>query len=202
MQLFPDLVFGWVFTLGVLAFVSYAAWREARRLPLPPRYVAWGLSAGAAINAVRGAWLGAQGVNAWPLGPGDGWWGLLGGLLFAAMGYGFGYLFFWPLRKRRLCADADARLFTVISTWVGIGLAAYILGLALLLVLVFGVLKAGYQFVVRRSVERSSREAGFALPLALATALMVFVGYRFELGLAEATTKPAESLTDPTAPNR
>src|SRR5262249_7335540 len=142
---FPDPAFGWTFIALLMALLSVAVYTDWRTMIVPKKLTLTMLPLGLAFNTLRGAWLGASGLDVWQLGVRGGLVGGLDGLLFALPGFAVGFGLFFLLWVLGTCGGGDVKLFAALGAWVGPYLCVWVLAwtVGIVFVLVFGYLLAG-----------------------------------------------------------
>ncbi|HEY3789415.1 MAG TPA: A24 family peptidase [Urbifossiella sp.] len=199
---FPNLAFAIVF-VGILALgLACASWIDWHTARIPNRLTMSLLACGLLLNAVRGTWMAAQGVDGWLPSAGSPLLGTLDGLLFALSGAAVGFGLFFLMWIFSVAGGGDAKLATAIGGWFG---AKWIVGsivLALPFLMLIALLSLGYRLIGGRLPKSfaaaplpghpqvSRRFMGYALPLTLGAYLILFAlmkGYLdYREGLAAA----------------
>lgn len=208
---FPDPVFGWIFSLALIAFTVYAAVNDTRRAIIPNRLTVTILLTGLLFNLVRSGWLGAQGRELWALDTGSVWLGIADGLLFSLAGFATAFVLMFVFWVLGLCGGGDLKLFAAVGTWLGWHwfIWLWIASVAVLWVwtagrVVFGGLAAGSVRKRFRDLKQvGTRKDGrpqlgklrmtYSLPIAVATAIVVLWANKYELQLT--APKPAPDPT-------
>jgi prepilin peptidase CpaA len=209
---FPGPLFGWAFVLVLTGLILVAAWTDWRTMLIPKRLTLTLLPLGLLFNVVRGAWLGGQGTAAWALGPHGVAVGALDGALFALTGFLAGFTLFFLLWLLGTCGGGDVKLFAALGAWVGAGLAVWVLGATVIVVLLASVarLLAGFLGHGYGGIKQFSAKAGrrakdgtaaprrrlitYSLPLAVATASVLLWALRVDLHLAAPKKVPEEKV--------
>jgi prepilin peptidase CpaA len=184
----------WAFYLVLVGITAVAAYIDLRRAVVPKWLTVTTLVLGLVCNVVRGAWLGSEGLGVWRLATGP-WLGALDGLLFGLAGAAVAFGLFFVLWILGTCGGGDVKLFTALGGWLGPGLVIGVLGLSLLvlLLMVIGkVMVGGLGSQAIRNTLKGSRKSPqtgrfrvtYALPVAIATALVLLWVFRVDLQLA------------------
>lgn len=201
---FPDLLFGWVFYVVLVAMCAVAAVIDIRNLQVPKWITLPMLAAGVAFNVARGGWMGAIGRQTWVFGANGPWVGALDGFLFALAGFAFCFSLFFVLWVLGACGGGDVKIFAALGAWVGPWIAIWILGVSVAVLCVLMVASMIYRMLtqgVRKTIEESSARANrpdpkrrtpkkvnrvmtYSLPLAVATAVVLLWFFRMDLKLA------------------
>jgi prepilin peptidase CpaA len=194
---FPDLLFAWAFLATLFGLLLTASVIDFRYLIVPKWLTLTALPLGLLFNAVRGGWLGSQGVSAWVLVPGTGL-GVLDGVLFSLAGFSLGFVLFFLMWVVGVCGGGDVKLFAALGAWVGPGHCVAVL-LMTLFVMIFVVMfqvagrlfRGDWQSLRRRTpspkggkTPRPRRLVGFSLPLTVAVTVVLLWSFRVELRLA------------------
>lgn len=138
---FPGPAFAWVFAALLLAGLLAACWHDLRTLRVP-KPVSLGLLAGGVLmNLVRGAWVGADGAEAWSLGANGAAVGAADGFLFSLAGFAVGFGVFFVLWVFGVGGGGDVKLAAAVGAWVGPKLFLFVLGVALVAVTVLTVVR-------------------------------------------------------------
>jgi Flp pilus assembly protein protease CpaA len=197
---FPGPLFGWAFLAVLLAVLAVASYTDLLRLVVPKFVTLTGLALGIVFNAVRGAWLGADGLPTWCLGEGGAFVGLLDGLLFALAGFAAGFGMFFLMWVLGVCGGGDVKLFAALGAWVGPYLAVCVLAMTLVIIVMVVFVRLAGQLLTGRGIRISKMHAparrgkpqarrrvlGFSLPLAIATALVLLWVFRVDLQVVSA----------------
>jgi Flp pilus assembly protein protease CpaA len=232
---FPSPAFAWTFYGVLVALLAMAAVIDLRRVIVPKWLSLTTLGLGVACNVVRGAWMGGADLADWGLAPQwDGahgaWLGGADGFLFALAGFSAGFGIFFLMWVIGACGGGDVKLFAAVSAWVGPYISLWILALSTVILIMLLVLKLGVLFLVQSPQapsppmadkngkatgphgSRRARGLTYALPLALATALVLLWFFRVDLKLnqtrarlatgASPKTARGHRLTLPAAPER
>ena len=194
---FPEPVFGWAYLAVLLAILVAASCLDLRFLAVPKWLTVPALGLGVLCNLARGAWLGAVDQPAWALGAGGPVVGALDGLLFALAGFLVGFGLFFLMWILGVCGGGDVKLFAALGAWLGPALAVAVLAVTVVIVCVFVFFRVaaavfGGNWKLLRQPGRRPRPGqaghqprrralGFALPLAVATALVLPYVFRVEL---------------------
>lgn len=206
---FPDPVFGWVFYVVLMALLAGAAYTDLRALIIPKPLTLTLLGLGLLANLVRGAWLGGKGASVWLLGEDGGWLGALDGLLFALAGFGLGFAIFFVLWVMGACGGGDLKLFAALAAWLGPSLCVLVLIATLVLVLLVSAARLVHKtsqrgvFAAVRATPGPTRKSdlgkgplpryrliSYALPVAVATGLVVLWVLRVDLRLSAPPETP------------
>jgi prepilin peptidase CpaA len=211
---FPDPAFGWAFYTVVVGLMAVALYNDLTRAVVPKTVTLTTLGLGLLFNVVRGALQGAEGCSLWVLPEGNAWLGAADALVFAVGGAVVGFLMFFVLWIVRGCGGGDVKLMTAVGAWVGPVLVIYVvIGSALVLLavvllrVVWRVLVGGWSpSAMRRRMEqlrksprdarKGARKVGgyvrmtYALPVAVATSLILLWVCRVDLRLAEPVVPP------------
>jgi Flp pilus assembly protein protease CpaA len=198
---FPEPLFGWAYLAALLAILAAASCLDLRFMAVPKWLTVPALGLGLLFNVARGAWLGAVDQPAWALGAGGPVLGALDGLLFALAGFLVGFGLFFLMWILGVCGGGDVKLFAALGAWLGAALAVAVLAVTVVIVCVFVFFRVmaavfgGNWKLLRQGVGQPGRRPrpgqagrqprrralGFALPLAVATALVLPYVFRVEL---------------------
>jgi Flp pilus assembly protein protease CpaA len=204
---FPDPIFGWAFCAVLMALLAVAAYTDLRALTIPKPLTLSLLGLGLAANLVRGAWLGADGLAVWLFGQSGSWLGAVDGLLFSLAGFALAFAIFFILWIMSACGGGDLKLFAALAAWLGPELSIMVLIGTLVLVFVLSFARIVVRtsthgvFAAVRSANAikhgpgnrpipKSRLISYSLPVAIATALVVFWVLRVDLRLAAPQENP------------
>ncbi len=136
---FPAPEFAWVFGAALLAGLVFACWHDLRTLRVPKPVSLALLAGGVLANLVRGAWVGADGAEAWSLGA-NGWAvGAADGFLFSLAGFAVGFAMFFVLWVFGVGGGGDVKLAAAVGAWVGPRWFFFVLVVALVAVTVLTV---------------------------------------------------------------
>ncbi len=201
---FPDPLFGWAFYVVLVALLATAAYTDLRTLVIPKQLTLTLLGLGVLVNLVRGTWLGATGNPVWVFGTdAGGFVGALDGLLFSLAGFGLGFALFFILWVLGACGGGDLKLFAALAAWLGPTLGVFVLIGTLVLVFAISAFRLAVKtsrrgvFAAVRSTPSFLRTSGgsnrpisksrlvsYALPVAIATALVLLWVLRVDLRLS------------------
>jgi prepilin peptidase CpaA len=210
---FPGPLFAWVFLGVLLSLLAAASYTDLGRMVVPKRVTLTALALGVIFNVVRGALLGGQGLSTWKLGDGSALLGACDGALFALAGFALGFVLFFTMWVFGVCGGGDVKLFAALGAWIGPFLAICVLVMTLLVITGFLFarialgLVGGKGITIPRQARPGPRAApsgkgklqprqrilGFSLPLAIATALVLFWSFRVDLHFVGAPTVAAMS---------
>jgi prepilin peptidase CpaA len=224
MILFPGAVFSWVFYLLLVGFLSVLAYTDVKWIWIPKKGTVTLLALGLLLNLARGTWLGLvdEPKTVWML-PAGAAWGWLDGLLFSLAGFGLALVLFFGLFLFGMAGGGDVKLIAALGAWVGLLNILWILLGTMVVMLLFAIAD-----LVRRIIRRGPSKAlfsfkrtqpqgkdgkplpvgaqrrknlvAYALPVAIATAILVLVWNRTQLLGVEPTRLPTESTQAATAP--
>jgi Flp pilus assembly protein protease CpaA len=200
---FPTTIFAWTFTSVLVSLLVPAVHIDSRRLVIPKWISLTILGVGLAFNLARGAWLGALGLPVWCFGPNGTVVGAVDGLLFSLAGFFAGFGIFFVLWGLGTCGGGDVKLFAALSAWVGPGLALWVLAASAVMVAAIVSIRlverliAGPKVVAEGPSKAKSRVVTYALPITIATAVVLVWTFWGELGLGsiDATSGPAVSTS-------
>ena len=116
---FPNLAFAIAFVGILVAGLGYAAYVDWVTLKVPKWLTLGMLGCGVAINAIRGAWLGAEGHPTWILDADNAAVGALDGLLLAVAGFLVGFVVFFAFWIFGLGGGGDVKLVAATGAWLG-----------------------------------------------------------------------------------
>jgi prepilin peptidase CpaA len=209
-QFFPGPLFAWTYLAVLLSMLAAASYTDLGRMVVPKQVTLTALALGLAFNLARGALLGASGRPVWVLADGGIFLGALDGALFAAAGFGLGFLLFFAMWIMGVCGGGDVKLFAALGAWVGPSLAVCVLGMTLVVVVAFVLGRLGIRLVRGEGIripKTTGRQAslptdkerrqprrrilGFSLPLAIATALVLLWAFRVDLQFVPAPAMAA-----------
>ena len=204
---FPDPIFGWAFYTVLMALLAVATYTDLRALIIPKQLTLSLLGLGLVANLVRGAWLGGEGIAVWLFGENGSWLGAVDGLLFSLAGFALGFAIFFVLWIMGACGGGDLKLFAALAAWLGPSMSVMVLIGTLVLVFALSAVRLVARtsskgvFAAVRSAQgpgsgrrpiAKSRLVSYALPVAVATALVVLWVLRVDLRLAA----PQEPLNE------
>ena len=204
---FPGPFFAWLFLGVLLSLLAAASYTDLGHMVVPKRVTLTALALGVMFNVIRGALLGATGLATWTLAGGSAWLGACDGALFALAGFALGFVLFFAMWILGVCGGGDVKLFAALGAWVGPFLAICVLAVSLLVIVGFVLgrlalgLVGGKGMRIRaamgdisptrkqglelpslaRRANARRRVLGFSLPLAIATALVLFWSFRVDL---------------------
>ena len=193
---FPSPLFGWVYLFVLFSMLLLAAFLDYRTLILPKSLTLSLLAVGIVANMIRGGWLGGELREVWilPVGTRN---GILDGLLFALAGFGAGFAIFFLMWIAGSCKGGDVKLFAALAAWIGPRLAFLVLLVCLVELFLVVLFRIAQSLVGGRAVSRQpekKRLLAFALPLALATFVVLLWSFRVDLHLAPSSPPPSESV--------
>jgi Flp pilus assembly protein protease CpaA len=219
---FPGPLFAWVFLGVLLSLLAAASYTDLGRMVVPKRVTLTALALGVIFNILRGALLGAQGIATWKLVEGSTWLGACDGALFALAGFALGFVLFFLMWIFGVCGGGDVKLFAALGAWIGPYLAICVLAMSLVIIVGFVFARLTLNLLRgRRTVNRGPwtktavtlhgprstvhgprstklqprrRILGFSLPLAIATALVLFWSFRVDLQFVTAQAVAARGL--------
>jgi prepilin peptidase CpaA len=190
---FPNHEFAWAFGVVLLGGLAAACWHDLRTLRVPKTVSVGLLAAGVAANLARGAWVGSHGAEVWTLGPNGAAVGALDALLFAVAGFGVGFGLFFLLWVFGVGGGGDVKLAAAVGAWVGPRVFLFVLGVALVAVVLLTVgklavaLAAGRPGQGLRAKAAPWRVLSYSLPLAVGVAVvMAFVAFGVRIRIAPA----------------
>lgn len=203
---FPGPYFAWTFYAVLVAFTLVGAYLDQRKAVLPKWLTLGLLAVGVVFNIVRGAWLGHLGGELRWLATGNLWLGALDGFLFSLVGMVLTTVLFFIMWVMKLCGGGDVKLFAALGAWIGFWYALFVM---LASVLVMAALLAGRvltgglsPMTVQKRLKQSQVIQGgpgkgkwkmtYALPVAVAAAVVLLWFYRFDLNLA---VRPADPMS-------
>lgn len=191
---FPDLIFGWVFYLVLVAITLVASYFDFQRMIIPKVLAVFTLITGILFNVVRGAWLGIEG---WPgpyLGLSGAGWGAVDGVLFALAGFAVGFGMFFLMWLLGTCGGGDVKLFGGLGAWLGPLWTVYILIGSWFVVMIAFV---GWGIVVRTlsGLKARPKKVAYSFPVALSTAVVLLWVFRAELQLKPTIDRQASVRT-------
>jgi Flp pilus assembly protein protease CpaA len=198
---FPNAIFGWAFVGLLAAFLGLASYADLKAAVIPKVVSLSTLIAGVLMGVIRGGWLGAQERPVWLLGSSGALTGAADGLLFALAGFLFGFVFFTALWMLGVAGGGDVKLFAGIAAWVGPKWALYVIivslviNAAIIVYLAFKAVVTGNRKALRSRPPGDNRPTvrlvTFALPLSLATLIVIGWKVQHELNLASDRPGPA-----------
>jgi prepilin peptidase CpaA len=206
---FPGPVFAWLFLGVLMSLLAAASYTDLGRMVVPKRVTLTALAGGLGFNILRGALLGAQGITTWIIPDAGAVLGACDGALFALAGFALGFVLFFALWMLGVCGGGDVKLFAALGAWVGPYLAISVLAVTLVVVmaLMFArmllhlvgrqglrIPKAAALQAGRKNHQPRRRVLGFSLPLAIATALVLFWIFRVDLQFVSAPGVAARGL--------
>jgi prepilin peptidase CpaA len=222
--LFPGALFGWIFYIVLVAFLSVLAYTDVKWIWIPKKGTVALLVVGLLLNLGRGTWLGLtnESDSVWLLPPGAAW-GWLDGLLFALAGFGLALVLFFGLFLFGMAGGGDVKLVAALGAWVGPLNILWILLGTMAVMLIFaiadlvrriirrGPAKALFSFKrtqphgkdgkpLPAGAQRRKNLVAYALPVAISTAILVLVWNRTQLLGIEPARLPTESTQAATAP--
>lgn len=190
---FPNHEFAWAFAVVLLGGLVAACWHDLRTLRVPKTVSVGLLAAGVLANLIRGAWVGSHGVEVWKLGENGAAVGALDALLFALVGFAAGFGLFFLLWVFGVGGGGDVKLAAAVGAWVGPVLFLFVLGVALVAVmlLTFGkltlALLAGRPGKGLKAKPTPWRLLSYSLPLTVGVAVvMAFVAFGIRVRIAPA----------------
>ncbi|MFO0799776.1 MAG: A24 family peptidase [Gemmataceae bacterium] len=176
---FPAPGFAWAFAALLLAGLSAACWHDLRTLRVPKPVTLGLLAGGVLMNLIRGAWVGADGAEAWSLGPNGAAVGALDGFLFSLAGFAVGFGVFFVLWVFGVGGGGDVKLAAAVGAWVGPKLFLFVLAVALVAVTVLtlarmtGALLRGRPGQGLRAKAAPWRLLSFSLPMTLGVIVLL-----------------------------
>lgn len=202
---FPDGVFAGAFlgTLGVILVTASVL--DLRFMTIPKWLTVTALPLGLIFNAIRLGWLAAIGQPAGWFHADQAWLGTIDGLLFAVAGFFAGFGLFLILWLLGVAGGGDVKLFAAVGAWVGPYLAVAVLAVTLVILAgvvlwqTFWLVVTGGFHKLKRQRERKGvpvkpqrRLIAFALPLSIATGLVLAWALRNEFKPAPRATAVAQ----------
>jgi prepilin peptidase CpaA len=198
MRYFPDPVTGWMFLAGLASVLAIASYTDERTMKVPKWLTLPALAVGLLLSCLRGGWLAAHGMPVWLFEAPGVLQGAFDGLLFALAGFAVGFVLFFCLWLLGFCGGGDVKLFAALGTWLGPYLVLCTLLVSLGLLSVCLAIVLGWRLVRGRKLALPPREqlrgkgkaalrspvvVRFSVVAALATMLVVFWSFRYDLGL-------------------
>jgi prepilin peptidase CpaA len=138
---FPAPEFAWAFGVALLAGLLVACWHDLRTLRVPKPVTLGLLAGGVVANLVRGAWVGAEGAEAWSLGANGSAVGAADGFLFSLAGFAVGFAMFFVLWVFGVGGGGDVKLAAAVGAWVGPKGFLFVTAVALVAVTVLTVVR-------------------------------------------------------------
>lgn len=205
---FPNTEFAWAFCGVLILLTCVAAWIDTRTAKIPNRLTVLTLVLGLIANAVRGGWLAANDMQVWWLwkyDPGAVWLGVIDGLLFAVTGFliAFAAMFvFWIFKG---CGGGDVKLFGALGGWIGFAMFPIVWAASVFVLIVWAMMSVLSGGVSPKQIQKRMKtlkqptkgaapgqvaakpgkfRVTYSLPIAVATTLVLFWWFRFELQLA------------------
>jgi prepilin peptidase CpaA len=191
---FPNLIFGWVFTVVLLGFTAVASYVDWRRTVVPKTLTISLLALGLVFSLIRVGWLGAVGDKLWVLNGGAVWKGVLDGLLFSLAGFFFAFFLMFVMWVLGTCGGGDVKLVAALGAWLGprmvfLAFAASII--VLLVLVILKIISGGVSIGAMQKTLKGNKQPKpgklrltYSFPVAVATAVVLLWYCRVDLNLA------------------
>jgi Flp pilus assembly protein protease CpaA len=189
---FPTIPFAVVFLGALMTGLVVASWFDLKTLKVPKRVTLSLAGLGLFMNVVRGGWLAVYGLNGWAFDSTSWFGGGVDGLIFGGSGLIVGFAVFFLLWLFNICGGGDVKLAAAVGAWMGPQYFFGVVALALPIVMILTVIRVGI-VVIRGRLREGALTLGkrklqwrllsYSLPMTIAVAGLIVIGFRYQLGL-------------------